>query len=483
MSFVSYAQNFEDVMLWRALQHVDDGFYIDIGAQHPVVDSVSFAFYEHGWRGVHVEPTQQYSSLLRAARPDESVFQVAIGNQDQRLSFYEFADTGLSTADPQVARRHQANGFNCRETLVPVLSLDALLQQVKVPDIHWLKIDVEGLEKDVLESWQSCSSIPWVVVVESTRPLTQEESHYEWEAILLAKGYTYVYFDGLNRFYISPDHPELIESFSMPPNIFDGFVLSGTASQPFCSLVSSKALQAEARADQAEGRALQAEARADQAEGRALQAEARADQAEGRALQAEARADQAEGKALQAEARADQAEGRALQAEARADQAESRALQAEARADQAEGRALQAEAGVQQAKDKADQAESNVRAVLHSTSWRVTGPLRLASRLSHRLSQAIRERRVVSGLKRRLHPVIFRAGHRAMRNSRLKKPALLLLNRMPWLKIRLRRIILDPSPVSTAGWSVSAESAERSMSPRTARLYIELKSAIDSRKN
>ena len=427
MSFVSYAQNFEDVMLWRALQHVDDGFYIDIGAQHPVVDSVSFAFYEHGWRGVHVEPTQQYSSLLRAARPDESVFQVAIGNQDQRLSFYEFADTGLSTADPQVARRHQANGFNCRETLVPVLSLDALLQQVKVPDIHWLKIDVEGLEKDVLESWQSCSSIPWVVVVESTRPLTQEESHYEWEAILLAKGYTYVYFDGLNRFYISPDHPELIESFSMPPNIFDGFVLSGTASQPFCSLVSSKALQAEARADQAEGRA--------------------------------------------------------LQAEARADQAESRALQAEARADQAEGRALQAEAGVQQAKDKADQAESNVRAVLHSTSWRVTGPLRLASRFSHRLSQAIRERRVVSGLKRRLHPVIFRAGHRAMRNSRLKKPALLLLNRMPWLKIRLRRIILDPSPVSTAGWSVSAESAERSMSPRTARLYIELKSAIDSRKN
>ena len=462
MSFVSYAQNFEDVMLWRALQHVDDGFYIDIGAQHPVVDSVSFAFYEHGWRGVHVEPTQQYSSLLRAARPDESVFQVAIGNQDQRLSFYEFADTGLSTADPQVARRHQANGFNCRETLVPVLSLDALLQQVKVPDIHWLKIDVEGLEKDVLESWQSCSSIPWVVVVESTRPLTQEESHYEWEAILLAKGYTYVYFDGLNRFYISPDHPELIESFSMPPNIFDGFVLSGTASQPFCSLVSSKALQAEARADHAEVRALQAEAKADQAEGRALQAE---------------------GRALQAEARADQAEGRALQAEARADQAESRALQAEARADQAEGRALQAEAGVEQAKDKADQAESNVRAVLHSTSWRVTGPLRLASRLSHRLSQAIRERRVVSGLKRRLHPVIFRAGHRAMRNSRLKKPALLLLNRMPWLKIRLRRIILDPSPVSTAGWSVSAESAERSMSPRTARLYIELKSAIDSRKN
>ena len=114
MSFISYAQNFEDVMLWRALKHVENGFYIDIGAQHPVVDSVSLAFYEHGWRGVHVEPTQQYSILLRAARPDESVLQVAIGNQNQKVTFFEFEDTGLSTADADVAHQHRASGFKCR---------------------------------------------------------------------------------------------------------------------------------------------------------------------------------------------------------------------------------------------------------------------------------------------------------------------------------------------------------------------------------
>ena len=43
--FVSYAQNFEDVMLWRALKHVENGYYVDIGAQDPVFDSVSLAFY------------------------------------------------------------------------------------------------------------------------------------------------------------------------------------------------------------------------------------------------------------------------------------------------------------------------------------------------------------------------------------------------------------------------------------------------------
>ena len=39
--FTSYAQNFEDVMLWRALKHVQKGTYVDVGAQHPVIDSVS----------------------------------------------------------------------------------------------------------------------------------------------------------------------------------------------------------------------------------------------------------------------------------------------------------------------------------------------------------------------------------------------------------------------------------------------------------
>ncbi len=272
MSFVSYAQNFEDVMLWRALKHVENGFYIDIGAQHPVVDSVSLAFYEHGWRGVHVEPTQQYSNLLRAARPDESVFQLAIGNQNKRLTFFEFEDTGLSTADAEVARTHQANGFKCRETLVPFLSLDALLQQVGARDIHWLKVDVEGLEKEVLESWESSSSLPWIVVVESTRPRSQERTHQNWEFLLFGKGYSYVYFDGLNQFYISPDHPELARAFDSPPNVFDEFFLAET--QFSCSLVSSRAQQAEASVNVSEERALQAEASARVADDRALQAEA-----------------------------------------------------------------------------------------------------------------------------------------------------------------------------------------------------------------
>ena len=44
---ISYAQNFEDVILWRALKHVEAGRYIDIGANDPEKDSVTKVFYDN----------------------------------------------------------------------------------------------------------------------------------------------------------------------------------------------------------------------------------------------------------------------------------------------------------------------------------------------------------------------------------------------------------------------------------------------------
>lgn len=245
MGIVSYAQNFEDVMLWRALRHVQQGFYIDIGAQDPVVDSVSLAFYEQGWRGIHVEATPAYAEKIRQARPDELVLQVAVNDQHGVISFYEIPGTGISTGDEGIADSHRAKGFEVRRITVPCITLGDILEQAKVPDIHWLKIDVEGMEASVLKSWGKGPLLPWIVVVESTLPLTQVETQQEWETHLLKRGYKAVYFDGLNRYYVSPQHPELIEAFGSGPNVFDGFTLNGTASAPFCARVVQASSQKE----------------------------------------------------------------------------------------------------------------------------------------------------------------------------------------------------------------------------------------------
>lgn len=263
MTHTSYAQNFEDVMLWRALGHVKDGFYIDVGAQHPVVDSVSKLFYEQGWRGIHVEPTADYAALLRQDRPEETVLQAALAARSGTLTLYEIPETGLSTADANIANGHLEKGFEIREAAVPCITLADVFALAGGRDIHWLKIDVEGLEREVLEGWGQAEARPWIVVVESTLPLTQIETHGAWERLLLERGYAAAYFDGLNRFYVSEQHTETLPAFRAGPNVFDQFALNGTASATFCSLLNAKldALEEERRREA--DRFAQAEAEAE----------------------------------------------------------------------------------------------------------------------------------------------------------------------------------------------------------------------------
>lgn len=173
---ISYAQNFEDVMLWRALSHVQGGRYVDVGAQSPDVDSVSRLFHEHGWNGVHVEPTPAYAGQLRERRPDEVVLQVAVSDKPGILRFFDILETGLSTMDEAIAAEHREAGFQVGEIRVPAITLDAVLEQIPDADIHWLKIDVEGAEARVVDGWSTSTKRPWVVVIESTRPLSTEQT-------------------------------------------------------------------------------------------------------------------------------------------------------------------------------------------------------------------------------------------------------------------------------------------------------------------
>ncbi len=228
-------------MLMRALGHVENGFYIDIGAQHPRVDSVSRAFYELGWRGIHAEPVSEYVKLLREDRPDEVVLQVLVSDSSGSADFFEIPDTGLSTVSEDIASEHAARGFSIRRVEVEKTTLTDVFRQTGHRSIHWLKIDVEGSERAVLEGWKRHPARPWVIVIESTLPLTQTSIYESWEPCLRGRGYRFVYFDGLNRFYVHKAHSELRDFFDHGPCVFDDFALSGLASAPFCERIIASA--------------------------------------------------------------------------------------------------------------------------------------------------------------------------------------------------------------------------------------------------
>ncbi len=222
--FVSYAQNLEDVMLFRALKGVEQGFYIDVGAQDSMIDSVTKAFYERGWRGINIEPVEHWFKKLVTDRPEDINLQLAAAAHSGEIRFFAVRDTGLSTADPEFALRHAVQGHEVREHHIAAKPLDAICADCDVKEVHFLKIDVEGAEADVLGGCDLTEVRPWIILVEATEPNSQATTHDKWEDLLTTRGYEFVYFDGLNRYYVAEEHALLKSAFSSPPNYFDAYI-------------------------------------------------------------------------------------------------------------------------------------------------------------------------------------------------------------------------------------------------------------------
>jgi FkbM family methyltransferase len=227
MPIISYAQNFEDVMLWRALRHIENGFYVDVGANDPVIDSVTNLFYVNGWHGINVEPLRKHFKSLVESRPKDINLNVALSDSEGELEIWESEVRGWATLDKEVAEQHELNGFNGDWTKTSVRTLKNILDEnlsEQQTDIHFLKIDVEGVEESVVRGNDWLKFRPWIVIIESTKPNSQQESYESWEQIILDRNYEFVYFDGLNRFYVSQEHSSLATSFLAPPNVFDEFI-------------------------------------------------------------------------------------------------------------------------------------------------------------------------------------------------------------------------------------------------------------------
>ncbi|HTW97711.1 MAG TPA: FkbM family methyltransferase [Acidimicrobiales bacterium] len=221
---ISYAQNGEDVVLWRLFKNQLFGRYIDIGAADPVEDSVTKHFYDLGWRGVNVEPDPLFSAALAEARPEDVNLAVAVSDRAGTAVLHagDKPHHGLATLEPEIAER--VLGDNRAEIEVPTITLEALVDEYVSGPVDFLKIDVEGHEKEVIagaawETWR-----PRAVVVEATLPNTSIPSHERWEASLLAAEYCCVLFDGINRFYAQAADLEARAALSVPANVLDGFV-------------------------------------------------------------------------------------------------------------------------------------------------------------------------------------------------------------------------------------------------------------------
>ena len=233
---ISYAQNFEDIILERFFKDKINGFYVDVGAAKPTLDSVTKHFYEKGWTGINIEPSTFFYNELVLERKRDICLNISISNIEGSIEFYDLPNTGLSSTNEEIVQSafagnniydYDGNKIDAFEKcIIQSKRLESVFEQyAKNIEIDFLKIDVEGTERNVIESNNWNIYRPKVLVIEATIPNSQEKNHKDWEHILIEANYTFVYFDGLNRFYLRNDQMDNKSIFSYPPCFFDNFIL------------------------------------------------------------------------------------------------------------------------------------------------------------------------------------------------------------------------------------------------------------------
>lgn len=424
MSFISYAQNYEDVMLRRALKHIENGFYIDVGANDPVIDSVTKSFYDNGWSGINIEPLKIHFDDLLAQRVRDININAAASDRDGFIKIWQNEVRGWATADADVAVKHEANGHKGEWLDVPSYSLKDICNQYDVKTVHFMKIDVEGFEKTVLSGMDFSICRPWILVVEATRPNSQEFNYIEWEDIILSSDYIFAYCDGLNRFYVAAEHPELLADLKYPPNVFDEFTTAGTVN-------------------------LQQNINAAQEQAREAEEQVRCAQEQVRCAQEHAMSAQDQAKRAEEQVRCTQEQARRAEEQARS------------------------------AQELAEQFNQRLLAVYASSSWQLTRPFRGVKRLLSGDKAFMQQILVAVILKTKffLRPIILRAI-----NFIKSKPVIALslknvLSHFPWLKQQLIRVAINQHSSHHAPVQVPTKMAN--LTPRAQQIYQELQLAIE----
>jgi FkbM family methyltransferase len=226
---ITHAQNREDLILAGILRNVAVGFYVDVGANHPEWHSVTKLFYDKGWSGINIEPNERLHGELSAQRTRDVNIRAGISSQPGTLTFRTYPVEGLSTFSVEYMGLHQLMGVMSEysDSTVEVMTLFEVLRRYRSSgEIHFLKIDVEGLELEVLLGGAWNLYRPWIICIERGMHQSRRDAV---SAFLGAWDYGQVFFDGINEYFVANERREVWNDFSYGRDvILPGFPVHST---------------------------------------------------------------------------------------------------------------------------------------------------------------------------------------------------------------------------------------------------------------
>jgi len=157
----------EDIAIIKHVDDKTDGFYLDVGAHHPIQRNNTHLLHRKGWSGINIDVNEFSIDLFNFLRPNDLNIQTAISDKNGEIIFYYQKNfSQLNTTDIEIAKEHFNNNFKQRS--VKCQSIENILYNSNFKDkkIDFLNIDVEGAEMKVLSTLNFKKYDPKVICIE-----------------------------------------------------------------------------------------------------------------------------------------------------------------------------------------------------------------------------------------------------------------------------------------------------------------------------
>jgi len=197
---LSFSEFGEDVLIQTLSNYRRSGFLVDVGSNHPTVNSTTFALYLKGWTGLNADGNGSLIEKAKRIRKKDISVTALISNEAREVEYIKFSNDKLNSINSAIVKDWNESLVTEREKRT-TRTLTQVLEEY-IPEgraIDLLSIDVEAHDYEALTSLDLRFFPVELVVVEMHD--YQFNDHHPILNYLESKGYQLVHFSGNNGFF------------------------------------------------------------------------------------------------------------------------------------------------------------------------------------------------------------------------------------------------------------------------------------------
>ena len=161
----SFSQGSMDLILEHIFKNKNNGFYIDVGCQHPIKNNNTYLLYKRGWSGINIDLDSVNIELFNFFRKNDNNVKSAVSDKIESAKlFYYHQKSPINTLDKNISLKQNAKIE--KEIDIQTNTLTNILDNYSIKKIDLLTIDVEGFELKVLKGLNFNKYNPGVIIVE-----------------------------------------------------------------------------------------------------------------------------------------------------------------------------------------------------------------------------------------------------------------------------------------------------------------------------